>query len=51
MALTTINILYGAFGAIKQTDLKFFTAYSSVSHCGFVLFGVFIIWFIREVNK
>ncbi len=40
MALTTINILYGAFGAIKQTDLKYFTAYSSVSHCGFVLFGV-----------
>ncbi|MBL7671991.1 MAG: NADH-quinone oxidoreductase subunit M [Bdellovibrionaceae bacterium] len=40
MALTTINILYGAFGAIKQKDLKFFTAYSSVSHCGVVLFGV-----------
>lgn len=40
MALTTINILYGALGAIKQTDLKYFTAYSSVSHCGVVLFGV-----------
>ncbi len=40
MALTTVNILYGAFGAIRQTDLKYFTAYSSVSHCGFVLFGV-----------
>ncbi|MBI2425556.1 MAG: NADH-quinone oxidoreductase subunit M [Candidatus Hydrogenedentes bacterium] len=40
MALTTINILYGAFGAITQRDLKYFTAYSSVSHCGFVLFGV-----------
>ncbi|HBF33234.1 TPA: NADH-quinone oxidoreductase subunit M, partial [Candidatus Sumerlaeota bacterium] len=40
MGLTTINILYGAFGAIMQKDLKFFTAYSSVSHCGFVLFGV-----------
>ncbi|MCM2322510.1 MAG: NADH-quinone oxidoreductase subunit M [Oligoflexia bacterium] len=40
MALTTINILYGAFGAITQKDLKYFTAYSSVSHCGFVLFGV-----------
>ncbi len=40
MGLTTINILYGAFGAIKQKDLKFFTAYSSVSHCGMVLFGV-----------
>lgn len=40
MGLTTINILYGAFGAIRQKDLKFFTAYSSVSHCGMVLFGV-----------
>jgi NADH-quinone oxidoreductase subunit M len=40
MVLTTINILYGSFGAIMQKDLKYFTAYSSVSHCGFVLFGV-----------
>lgn len=40
MALTTINILYGSFGAIMQKDLKYFTAYSSVSHCGFVLFGI-----------
>src|ERR1019366_7290785 len=40
MALTTINILYGALGAIMQKDLKYFTAYSSVSHCGFVLFGI-----------
>ena len=40
MFLSTINILYGSFGAIMQKDLKYFTAYSSVSHCGFVLFGV-----------
>jgi NADH-quinone oxidoreductase subunit M len=40
MGLTTINILYGSLGAIMQKDLKYFTAYSSVSHCGFVLFGV-----------
>jgi NADH-quinone oxidoreductase subunit M len=40
MAVTTINILYGSFGAIMQKDLKYFTAYSSVSHCGFVLFGI-----------
>ncbi|HSG99320.1 MAG TPA: NADH-quinone oxidoreductase subunit M, partial [candidate division Zixibacteria bacterium] len=40
MVLTTINIIYGAFAAIRQKDLKYFTAYSSVSHCGFVLFGV-----------
>jgi NADH-quinone oxidoreductase subunit M len=40
LVLTTINIVYGAYAAIRQTDLKYFTAYSSVSHCGFVLFGV-----------
>lgn len=40
MILTTINIIYGALAAIKQKDLKYFTAYSSVSHCGFVLFAV-----------
>ena len=40
MGLTTINILYGALGAVMQKDLKYFTAYSSVSHCGFVLFGI-----------
>ncbi len=40
MLLATINIIYGSLGAIAQKDLKYFTAYSSVSHCGFVLFGV-----------
>ncbi len=40
MALTTVNILYGSLGAVRQRDLKYFTAYSSVSHCGFVLFGI-----------
>lgn len=40
LVLTTINVVYGAYGAVQQTDLKYFTAYSSVSHCGFVLFGV-----------
>jgi len=40
MVLATINIIYGSFVAIMQKDLKYFTAYSSVSHCGFVLFGV-----------
>ena len=40
MVLATINIIYGSFVAVMQKDLKYFTAYSSVSHCGFVLFGV-----------
>ncbi|MFI5205840.1 MAG: NuoM family protein, partial [Candidatus Paceibacterales bacterium] len=33
-------ILYGAFATMMQTDLKYINAYSSVSHCGFVLLGI-----------
>lgn len=40
MALTTVNIFYGALVALRKTDLKYITAYSSVSHCGLVLFGL-----------
>lgn len=40
LILTTINVVYGAFAAIRQTDLKYVTAYSSVSHCGLVLFSL-----------
>ena len=38
--LTTISVVYGAFSAISQTDLKYINAYSSVSHCGLVLFAL-----------
>ncbi|HQG77491.1 MAG TPA: NADH-quinone oxidoreductase subunit M [Bacteroidales bacterium] len=38
--LTTISVVYGAFGAIVQKDLKYINAYSSVSHCGLVLFAI-----------
>jgi NADH-quinone oxidoreductase subunit M len=38
--LTTISVVYGAFGAIMQKDLKYINAYSSVSHCGLVLFAI-----------
>jgi NADH-quinone oxidoreductase subunit M len=40
MILAAFNIVYGSFAAIVQKDLKYFTAYSSVSHCGFVLLGL-----------
>jgi NADH-quinone oxidoreductase subunit M len=36
----TINILYGAFCAFAQTDLKKLVAYSSVSHMGYCLVGM-----------
>ncbi len=38
--LTSISVVYGAFGAMVQKDLKYINAYSSVSHCGLVLFAV-----------
>jgi len=40
LILTTISVVYGAFGAIWQKDLKYINAYSSVSHCGLVLFAL-----------
>ncbi len=38
--LGMINIVYGAFVAMAQTDFKKLVAYSSVSHMGFVLLGL-----------
>jgi len=38
--LGTVNIVYGAFVAMAQTDFKRLVAYSSVSHMGFVLLGL-----------
>lgn len=41
MLLGVIGILYGAMLAFSQTDLKRLVAYTSVSHMGFVMLGVF----------
>ena len=38
--LAAIGVVYGAFGAIRQTDLKYINAYASVSHLGLVLFAL-----------
>lgn len=38
--LGLINIIYGAFCAMAQTDVKKLIAYSSVSHMGFVMLGL-----------
>src|SRR5256714_1781386 len=38
--IATINIVYGAFSALGQTDLKYVIAYSSVSHMGVVMLGL-----------
>src|SRR6185437_13921059 len=41
MALGTAGVLYGAVLAFAQHDMKRLVAYSSISHMGFVLIGVF----------
>lgn len=43
LILTGISVVYGAFAAIRQTDLKYINAYSSVSHCGLVLFAILML--------
>ncbi|MEW6649073.1 MAG: NADH-quinone oxidoreductase subunit M [Chloroflexota bacterium] len=40
-ALAVIGILYGAAVALAQRDVKKLVAYSSVSHLGFVMLGIF----------
>ncbi|ULA70069.1 MAG: hypothetical protein LZF62_480268 [Nitrospira sp.] len=41
LVLAVIGIVYGAVMAFAQTDLKRLVAYTSVSHLGFVLLGIF----------
>jgi len=41
MIVGAVGILYGASVALAQTDMKRLVAYTSVSHLGFVLLGVF----------
>jgi NADH-quinone oxidoreductase subunit M len=41
VALSVVGILYGAWVSTVQPDLKKLVAYSSVSHLGFVMLGIF----------
>jgi NADH-quinone oxidoreductase subunit M len=41
LVLAIVGIIYGAVLAFGQTDLKRLVAYTSVSHMGFVLLGIF----------
>ena len=43
VALSLIAIIYGAYMALAQADLKKLIAYSSVSHMGFVTLGIFVL--------
>jgi NADH-quinone oxidoreductase subunit M len=41
VTLAVIGVIYGALVALAQTDIKRLVAYSSVSHMGFVVLGLF----------
>ena len=43
LIVVAIGVVYGAFSACVQTDMKYINAYSSVSHCGLVLFAILMI--------
>ena len=43
IVLSIIAIIYGAFLALAQEDMKRLVAYSSVSHMGFITFGLFLL--------
>ncbi len=43
LVLAITGVVYGALAAIRQTDLKYINAYSSVSHLGLVLVGLLMI--------
>ncbi len=46
LALSLIAILYIAFVALVQTDMKKLIAYSSIAHMGFVTLGAFLVFLI-----
>ena len=43
LILTGTSVVYGGFCACVKTDLKYINAYSSVSHCGLVLFAILML--------
>ena len=49
IVLALLSIVYGAYAALTQDDLKKMIAYSSISHMGFVLIGIasFTYWGIK----
>ena len=48
--LAVVSVLYGAAVTLRQTDLKRLIAYSSVSHMGFVLLGIFALGEVSMVG-
>ncbi len=48
--LAVVNVLYGAAVTLRQTDLKRMIAYSSISHMGYVLLGIFALGQVSMVG-
>ncbi|MEF9986805.1 MAG: NADH-quinone oxidoreductase subunit M [Bacteroidales bacterium] len=42
VVLGTIGVIYGAYATLRQKDIKYMNAFSSVSHCNLVIFGIAI---------
>ncbi len=42
LILAVIGVVYAAFTTLRQTDLKYINAYSSISHCSLVLIGILV---------
>lgn len=51
IAISIVAILYGAFVALVQPDMKKLVAYSSVSHMGFVTLGIFVNVYARSADN
>lgn len=43
MVVSVVAILYGAFLAMSQRDIKRLISYSSISHLGFIMLGAFVL--------
>ena len=39
LILASFSVVYGAFAALAQKDLKYINAYASISHCGLLFFA------------
>ena len=50
IVLAVVNVLYGAAVTLRQTDLKRLIAYSSISHMGYVLLGIFALGQVSMVG-
>ncbi|GAJ02179.1 unnamed protein product, partial [marine sediment metagenome] len=50
VTLAVVSVLYGAAVTLRQTDLKRLIAYSSISHMGYVLLGIFALGQVSMVG-